>query len=511
MEKKLTKNFVLEINIAEHVKTILDPHTPLALRLSGQLLLGLVNIYSRKTRYLADDCTSAFSNIQVVFRTQAAVDMPEDAKVNDAAITMTANFDDLDFEIEDYSIEDLRVFHDNLATNEFNITRESKFSQAASRRQSKGGAESESDIEQPRQAEDPTRMDDFDIDMGGGDQLALAFDLNETEQSNLEFDAEMSTMNAIPAEDLDGLDDGALKENNFPSDKNAENREEEIELDLDFPPEDEKDLAVSANDETKEIKVRQKRTRKRRRQTIDATVEISAEQIKKQLQDTSSLCRPRKVDERVVNPKKARKSSSKRALDFYLGQNLAQGLLEAVTNKIRKALEKSLEKKEDNGEAADDNNLEEKVPDEEFPEFDIAGQLDGLDGLDTTVGGGLNDSTMGGGDISLEIDNHGIREHNNQENEEEEEEEEEGHSSADGKAADRLKRMYNFLKQKMTGKTEITFKDLVGKASRKAAAGVFHEILVLKTRGMIKATQDKPYGAIEICKAKSFNKGLSSQ
>jgi len=270
-------------------------------------------------------------------------------------------------------------------------------------------------------------------------------------------------------------------------------------------------LAVSANDEMKEIKVRQKRTRKRRRQTIDATVEISAEQIKKQLEDTSSLCRPRKVDERVVNPKKARKSSSKRALDFYLGQNLAQGLLEAVTNKIRKALEKSLEKKEDNGEAADDNNLEEKVPDEEFPEFDIAGQqLDGLDDLDTTVGGGLNDSTMGGGDISLEIDNHEIREHNNQENEEEEEEEE-GHSSADGKAADRLKRMYNFLKQKMTGKTEITFKDLVGKASRKAAAGVFHEILVLKTRGMIKATQDKPYGAIEICKAKSFNKGLSSQ
>jgi cohesin complex subunit SCC1 len=39
---------------------------PLALRLSGQLLLGVVRIYSRKARYLLDDCNEALMKIKLV-------------------------------------------------------------------------------------------------------------------------------------------------------------------------------------------------------------------------------------------------------------------------------------------------------------------------------------------------------------------------------------------------------------------------------------------------------------
>lgn len=39
---------------------------PIALRVSGQLLLGVVRIYSRKTRYLLEDCNEALVKIKLV-------------------------------------------------------------------------------------------------------------------------------------------------------------------------------------------------------------------------------------------------------------------------------------------------------------------------------------------------------------------------------------------------------------------------------------------------------------
>lgn len=40
----------------------------LALRTSGHLLLGVVRIYSRKTKYLLSDCSDAFLKIRLAFR-----------------------------------------------------------------------------------------------------------------------------------------------------------------------------------------------------------------------------------------------------------------------------------------------------------------------------------------------------------------------------------------------------------------------------------------------------------
>ena len=43
-----------------------DHLPPLALRLKGQLLLGIVKIYSRKARYLLDDCQDTVVKIRLV-------------------------------------------------------------------------------------------------------------------------------------------------------------------------------------------------------------------------------------------------------------------------------------------------------------------------------------------------------------------------------------------------------------------------------------------------------------
>jgi cohesin complex subunit SCC1 len=86
MERKLSKTQTLQTDIEQsvglcfYIFLILDPTTNtvaadaimgqeievMALRLSGQLLLGVVRIYSRKAKYLLDDCNEALLKIKMV-------------------------------------------------------------------------------------------------------------------------------------------------------------------------------------------------------------------------------------------------------------------------------------------------------------------------------------------------------------------------------------------------------------------------------------------------------------
>ena len=66
-ERKLSKTHILQSNLPDSIEAIIVPNqAPMALRLSGQLLLGVVRIYSRKTRYLLDDCNEALLKIKMV-------------------------------------------------------------------------------------------------------------------------------------------------------------------------------------------------------------------------------------------------------------------------------------------------------------------------------------------------------------------------------------------------------------------------------------------------------------
>ncbi|KAJ2158591.1 sister chromatid cohesion protein 1 [Coemansia sp. RSA 552] len=82
LERKLTKNQLLQASIPSSVGAIIgqDQGPPLALRLSGQLLLGVARIYARKARYLLEDCSEALVRIKMAFRPGAA-DITSDAVV----------------------------------------------------------------------------------------------------------------------------------------------------------------------------------------------------------------------------------------------------------------------------------------------------------------------------------------------------------------------------------------------------------------------------------------------
>ncbi|TDL26250.1 hypothetical protein BD410DRAFT_764723 [Rickenella mellea] len=102
MERKLSKTQTLQTDIEESVGAIMGQEVEImALRLSGQLLLGVVRIYSRKAKYLLDDCNEALLKIKMAFR-PGIVDMTEDQlAVNKNAITLQENNLDLDLLLPD--------------------------------------------------------------------------------------------------------------------------------------------------------------------------------------------------------------------------------------------------------------------------------------------------------------------------------------------------------------------------------------------------------------------------
>ncbi|KAF8514231.1 Rec8 like protein-domain-containing protein [Hysterangium stoloniferum] len=105
-ERKLSKTQTLQTDISQSVASIMGQEVEvMALRLSGQLLLGVVRIYSRKAKYLLDDCNEALLKIKMAFR-PGIVDMTEEQlAVNRNAITLQDGGIDLDLMLPDFDLD----------------------------------------------------------------------------------------------------------------------------------------------------------------------------------------------------------------------------------------------------------------------------------------------------------------------------------------------------------------------------------------------------------------------
>lgn len=64
-DRKLSKTQILHTDISGTVQDLVSGDLPpMALRLSGQLLLGVSKIYGRQAKYLLEDCGEALSRFQ---------------------------------------------------------------------------------------------------------------------------------------------------------------------------------------------------------------------------------------------------------------------------------------------------------------------------------------------------------------------------------------------------------------------------------------------------------------
>ncbi|KAK4950542.1 sister chromatid cohesion protein 1 [Elasticomyces elasticus] len=87
VERKLTKNHVLTSDLSSSVNTIVnETQAPIALRMSAQLMLGVVRIYGRKARYLLDDSNEALVKIRMTFKNTTNHDL-----TNQVATTVELN------------------------------------------------------------------------------------------------------------------------------------------------------------------------------------------------------------------------------------------------------------------------------------------------------------------------------------------------------------------------------------------------------------------------------------
>ncbi|KAL3624594.1 hypothetical protein CASFOL_031262 [Castilleja foliolosa] len=78
LQHKLKKSHYIATNVPSTVQRIMFPEVPIALRMSGHLLLGVVRIYSKQVDYLFEDCNEIRITINRVFKT-VNVNLPHDA------------------------------------------------------------------------------------------------------------------------------------------------------------------------------------------------------------------------------------------------------------------------------------------------------------------------------------------------------------------------------------------------------------------------------------------------
>jgi cohesin complex subunit SCC1 len=97
-DKKLTKAAISAADVGQAADSIANPVVPLALRVSGHLLLGVTRIYSRKVNYLFTDCSEALVKIKMAFR-PGVVDMPEQHQTANLSSINVSSFGEFDTQI----------------------------------------------------------------------------------------------------------------------------------------------------------------------------------------------------------------------------------------------------------------------------------------------------------------------------------------------------------------------------------------------------------------------------
>ncbi|CAI2334722.1 unnamed protein product [Caenorhabditis sp. 36 PRJEB53466] len=93
-EKKLTKAQIYETDVPQAIEEVIRPKVKMALRTVGHLLLGIVRIYSKKTRYLLADTNEAYLKMKVNFREGFSfeVDIPYDAENEENLANLSGDF-----------------------------------------------------------------------------------------------------------------------------------------------------------------------------------------------------------------------------------------------------------------------------------------------------------------------------------------------------------------------------------------------------------------------------------
>ncbi|EPS68424.1 hypothetical protein M569_06341 [Genlisea aurea] len=92
LQNRLKKSHYLATDVISTVERIMYPEVPIALRMSGHLLLGVVRVYSKQVEYFYEDCNAMQHAINRDLRS-ITVNLPEaSTKAPVDSVTLPGNF-----------------------------------------------------------------------------------------------------------------------------------------------------------------------------------------------------------------------------------------------------------------------------------------------------------------------------------------------------------------------------------------------------------------------------------
>ncbi|VVT56604.1 uncharacterized protein SAPINGB_P005173 [Magnusiomyces paraingens] len=208
MEKKVTRQQFIKTDISTSVHAIVDSSgVPLALRLSGQLLLGVVRIYNKKASYLAEDCKEILLKLRMAFR-PGNVDMDQDtvAVAKTQTLTLQNKVTDLDLLLlPDPNFDFDQDFVGSSLMGRRNVDEEGTSllisSQVASQRRDITLADMDDtvDVGRGRAKNDLDDLDDNqDLDLG------LNFDEEVEEKGTTGLDLDLEGLSPVPGAEEEG-------------------------------------------------------------------------------------------------------------------------------------------------------------------------------------------------------------------------------------------------------------------------------------------------------------------
>ncbi|XP_020208592.1 sister chromatid cohesion 1 protein 3 [Cajanus cajan] len=113
LQHRLKKSHYAMTDIPSTVLRIMDPGVPIALRMSGHLLLGVVRIYSKKVEYFFQDCKEALTGLHKALDNLKTTHQEEARPVPFSIITLPETFDldaqNIDLQLDHDRGEDLHL------------------------------------------------------------------------------------------------------------------------------------------------------------------------------------------------------------------------------------------------------------------------------------------------------------------------------------------------------------------------------------------------------------------
>lgn len=507
-DKKLSKTQVCQTDIAESVDNIVNTRVPIALRLSGHLLLGVARIYFRKVKYLFDDCSEALTKIKLAFR-PVAVDLPVSSRaaaVN--AITLpetdeiaipfidtiapsqtlaaditlrdyahfTTTDDDAALTFDVVSPDDLLEFTADDAPAETERLRaaETPASQLdTSRVEALRAADTTMD-------ETPSFMRDPDADMGGFDAVA---DFGGDDSG---FPA-MDSSNAL---NMTATSAGVFSPSVDVSAFHA-----------DMP--DAPAAPAAAVAKTSASQARAANRARKRALVIDATTEYTPEQFAARLRDGVADTLRVNIEFLPVDHESARIYMLESAgLESILTRPSLHDMHPALAERFRIAPRRRfapVDEATPSPKRVHEASAADMVPG--TPSMDDMGGFDGVEvaqfgGDDADVPSGMPEmpatpdaSALNESRATLLVPS----------------------DDADVAASfsRRTASVVRILDQRFAQTDRVVLQDVVRGHSRRSAAGFFFETLVLHSRGLVHATQATPYGEISIAKTPAFDAAVA--